>query len=273
MIPALSQVCSLNSPFDRDLEDYAGAGCTHVEVWLTKLEEYLKTHTLNDVRYWLDKTRLTLSVAAFQGGLLASQGAARHEAWELFRRRLDLCCALGISTIIVACDVAGSINQQTIERVQVSLAQVAQEAGQRSIQTAVEFQAHSALGNNLQSAVALIHAVGSPNIGICLDAFHWYTGPSKTEDLGYLTRENLFHVQLCDLAEMPRELAKDGDRILPGDGEIPLQTLLQHLRRIDYPGCVSLELMNPQLWQVAPLQLASTGLASLNRLLQLTSGD
>ena len=70
-----------------------------------------------------------------------------------------------------------------------------------------------------------------------------------------------------DLADVPRELAKDGDRILPGDGDIPLASIIAHLRRIDYQGCVSLELMNPQLWQVSPLQLATTGLASINRLL------
>jgi 2-keto-myo-inositol isomerase len=266
---ALSQVCSLSSPFDRDLEDYAGAGCTHVEVWLTKVEDYLKTHTLKDIHYWLEKTRLTLAVAAFQGGLLASQGAARHEAWDLFRRRLDLCRDLTIGTIVVACDVPGSVNQQTIERVQVSLGQLAQEAGQRGVKAAVEFQASSGLGNNLQSAAALVADMGSPYLGLCLDAFHWYIGPSKSEDLGYLTPDNLFHVQLCDLADVPRELAKDCDRILPGDGEIPLGALLGHLRRIDYQGCISLELMNPQLWRVSPIQLADAGLASINRLLQL----
>src|SRR6476660_2178641 len=101
MIPTISQVCCLNSSFDRDLEDFAGAGCQSVEVWLTKLETYLQSHTLQDVRYWPEKMRLSLPVASLQGGLLASQGEARREAWELFSRRLDLCRELGIGTIIV----------------------------------------------------------------------------------------------------------------------------------------------------------------------------
>lgn len=267
MTPSLSQVSCLNSPFDRDLDDFASAGCTHVEVWLTKLETYLEKHTLSDVRYWLEKTKQILAVASYQGGLVASQGAARHEAWEHFRRRLDLCRELSIGTIVVACDIPGPVNEQTIERVQVSLVQLAQESGQRGIKAALEFQATSSLGNNLQSAVALVSDVASPHLGLCLDAFHWYTGPSKTEDLGYLTNDNLFHVQLCDLADVPRELAKDSDRILPGDGEMPLQPLIDHLNRIDYRGCLSLEVMNPKLWQIPPLQLADAGLAALRRLL------
>lgn len=262
----LSQICCLNSPFDRDLEDFAGAGCTHVEVWLTKLETYLENHPLKDVRYWLEKTGLTLAVASLQGGLVASQGEARREAWELFRRRLDLCRELDIGTLVVACDVPQPLSQQTIERVQASLVQMAQEAGPRELRIALEFQAPSAFGNNLQTAAALVADIGSPHLGLCLDAFHWHVGPSKTADLGYLTAENLFHVQLCDLADTPRELAEGADRILPGEGDIELAPLLDRLKQIGYAGCVSLELLNPQLWQVPALQMADAAMAALQRL-------
>jgi 2-keto-myo-inositol isomerase len=268
MIPTLSQVSCLNSPFDRDLEDFAGAGCTSVEVWLTKLETYLQSHTLKDVRYWLEKTRLTLAAASLQGGLLASQGEARREAWELFQRRLDLCRELSIGTLVVACDVPPPLSQQTLERVQMSLVQVAQEAAKRGLRAALEFQADSSFGNNLQTAAALVAEVGSPHLGICLDAFHWHVGPSKTEDLAYLTAANLFHVQLCDLADVPRELAKDSQRVLPGEGDIHLVPLIDHLRQIDYRGCLSIELMNPHLWQVPALQLADAAMASLRRILE-----
>jgi 2-keto-myo-inositol isomerase len=267
MLPTLSQVCCLNSPFDRDLEDFAGAGCQAVDVWLTKLETYLEAHTLEDVRYWLEKMRLSLPVASYQGGLLASQGERRREAWELFSRRLDLCRELNIGTIVVACDIPPPLDRQTIERVQVSLTQVAQEAGRRGLQAALEFQHDSAFGNNLQTAAALVADVGSPHLGVCLDAFHFHVGSSKTEDLGYLTADNLFHVQLCDLADVPRELARDADRVLPGDGDIHLVAIIERLKQIDYHGCVSIELMNPQLWPIPALQFADAGMAALKRML------
>jgi DNA-binding transcriptional ArsR family regulator len=114
----------------------------------------------------------------------------------------------------------------------------------------------------------LVAACGEANVGVCLDVFHYYTGPSKFEDLGYLTKSNLFHVQLCDLADVPRELAKDSHRVLPGEGDIHLTPLIEHLRRIDYRGCLSIELMNPHLWQVPALQLADAAMASLQRILE-----
>jgi sugar phosphate isomerase/epimerase len=83
-----------------------------------------------------------------------------------------------------------------------------------------------------------------------------------------LTSANLFHVQLCDLADTPRELAADSQRILPGEGDIHLAPLIGRLREIGYSGCVSIELMNPHLWQVPALQLADASLASLRRLLE-----
>jgi sugar phosphate isomerase/epimerase len=267
MLLALSQVCSLSSPFEKDLEDYAAGNAEAVDVWLTKLETYLQSHSLDDVRKLADQCNLKLPVASFHGGLLASQGAKRHEAWQHFGKRLDLCQQLEIGTLVVACDVPRPLDQQTLERVQVSLSQAAQEAARRNVRLALEFQAGSAIGNNLHTAAALVADVGSPHLGICFDAFHYFTGPSKPEDLGYLHAGNLFHVQLCDLADRPRELYADADRILPGDGEIPLSPLLARLREINYSGSVSVELMNPQLWQISARSFGEIAISALRKVM------
>jgi 4-hydroxyphenylpyruvate dioxygenase len=273
MIPTLAQVCSLQSPFDADIADYAAGKCASIEIWLTKLETYLESHSIDDVRRLLDEHGVRTPVASFQGGLLDSQGERRREAWELLARRLELCAQLGVETLVVACDVAEPLSQQTIERVQVSLAQLAQEAAKHGMRAALEFQARATLGNNLQTAAALVAQAGSPHLGLCLDAFHYFVGPSQGEDLGVLTRENLFHVQLCDLLDVPRELASDSDRILPGDGDIPLAPLLHRLREIDYPGTVSIELMNPNIWRISPLQFGEVAMTALRKVLGLAEGD
>jgi 2-keto-myo-inositol isomerase len=267
MIPTLSQVCCLASSFDADVEDFAAGKCTSLEIWLTKLEDYLKRHSIAEVRAWLDRFEMQTPVASFQGGLLASQGERRTEAWKHFARRLDLCRQMEIETLVVACDVPPPLSQDTIDRVQVSLVQLAQEAGRRGRRVALEFQAASAFGNNLQTAAALVAEVASPHLGLCLDAFHFCVGPSKLADLAYLTTANLFHVQLCDLADTPRELAADAGRILPGDGDLPLAPIVERLRQIDYHGPVSLELLNPQLWQIPALQLGEIGMTALRKAL------
>ncbi|NBW97713.1 MAG: sugar phosphate isomerase/epimerase, partial [Planctomycetia bacterium] len=116
------------------------------------------------------------------------------------------------------------------------LAEAAKRAADAGVRLALEFDARASFPNNLQSAVALVEEVGSPALGLCLDWFHYSVGPSKPLDLGLLTPENLAHVQLSDVADVPREMASDGDRILPGEGSSPPHDLIARLRSIGYAG-------------------------------------
>jgi sugar phosphate isomerase/epimerase len=267
MRPTISQVTTLKASFETDVEEYAAAACVNLEIWLGKLETYLETHSVDDAHALLAEHRVSAPVASFQGGLLTSQGEARRLHWEHFGRRLELCQALSIGVIVIVGDLFGPVSAQDLERAQFSLVEAAKQAGQRGLRVALEFQASATFGNNLQTAAALVAEAGSPHLGLCLDAFHYFMGPSKEEDLGYLTRENLFHVQLCDVSGIARELATDGDRILPGDGDLNLQPILDRLRQIDYDGAVSVELMNPQIWEIPPRNVAEVGITALRKLL------
>jgi 2-keto-myo-inositol isomerase len=267
MKPALAQVCSLNSAFETDVKDYAAGQCGAIEVWFTKLETFLQSHSTAEVRRLLDEQQVETPVASYQGGLLSSQGASREEAWRLFESRLELCQQLQVRTIVVACDVVGPLKKQDVDRVRMSLKQAAERAESSGVRLALEFQAGSDFGNNLQTAAALVEETGNSHLGICLDVFHYYVGPSKPDDLGLLNHENLFHVQLCDLADVPREFATDSHRILPGEGDIPLEPILHRLGEIEYERCVSIELMNPQIWQVPALQFGEIAMTALRRVL------
>jgi 2-keto-myo-inositol isomerase len=267
MKPALSQVCTLDAPLEKDIEDYAAGACRAIELWTGKLDAYLEQHSEADLLGLLEQHGMTAPVASFQGGLLTSQGDYRKQHWDGFGQRLERCGALGIVTLVLAADIHGPLEQQDLERVQVSLQQAAALAGQNGVRLALEFQARSTFANNLQTTAALVAEVGSPHLGICLDVFHYYVGPSKPEDLWHLSNDNLFHVQLCDLAGVPREFASDSDRILPGDGDFQLEPIVARLREINYSGYVSVELMNPQIWRIAPRQFGEIGITALRKVL------
>lgn len=267
MQPAISQLCTLNSSFEDDLKGYADATGAAVEFWLTKLEDFLKTHSVDDVRRLLTDRNLQLAAATCHGGLLLSQGDARRENWAQFERRLDLCRDLAIPTLIMTPDFLGPFSHTDIERAQVSLKQAGQEAAKRGVRLALEFQARGTFLNNLQTAAGFVESIQEPAVGICLDAFHFYVGPSKFEDLGLLNERNLFHVQLSDLADCPREIATDADRIIPGDGDIPLRLIVNRLREINYTGFVSLEVANAMFWSIPARQIGEIGLTALRMVL------
>src|SRR5262249_43770723 len=156
----------------------------------------------------------------------------RQAHFDHFRRRLDLCQQFKIRTLTVITDftrqVQGSDNERAID----SLREAAQWAAGFDVRLALEFRGTDALCASLPTALHLIGLAGEPNLGICLDLFHYYKGPSKFEDLDGLTRQNLFLVQVSDVAGLPRELMTDSDRVFPGDGDFQLLQIVRKLHEI-----------------------------------------
>ncbi|MBN9520079.1 sugar phosphate isomerase/epimerase [bacterium] len=267
MKPCVSQACTLPAAFADDLAAFATSGCPAAEVWLTKLEKHLEAVSADSTAKFLADHGITLAAAAYQGGLLLSQGEQRRAHFDHFKARLDLCQRFGIPTLLVAADFAQKPDAQALGRALVSLTEAARWAAGFGVRLALEFRGTDAFLNNLDTALTLVERCGEPNVGVCLDVFHYYKGPSKPEDLERLTATNLAHVQVCDVAGVPREMMTDSDRVLPGEGDFRLDPVVARLREIGYAGYVSLELNNPVLWQLAPAQVADAATKSLRRLL------
>src|SRR5581483_7577790 len=209
MTPCISQATTLPTPFADDVAAYAAGGCPAVEVWLTKLETHLASHPADDTKKLLADCGVTLAAAAYQGGLLLSQGEQRKAHFDHFKRRLDLCQGFGIKTLVVVADFAQKPDASALQRAVASLAQAAQWAAGFGVTLALEFRGADAFCSCLDTALSLVEACREPNVGVCLDVFHYYKGPSKPEDLDRLTAANLAHVQVCDVAGVPRELMTD----------------------------------------------------------------
>jgi len=263
----LSEATTMPAPFAEDVGACVAAGVPALEAWLTKLEKHLESHSVDDTRRLLAEKGVRLVAAAYQGGLLLSQGEQRKAHFADFRRRLELCQGFEIRTMLVVADFVRAVDATALERAVVSLKQAGQWAAGFGVRLALEFRAGETFCASLDTAVRLVAAACERNVGVCLDTFHFFTGPSKEADLDLLTPQNLFWVQASDLAGVPRELATDADRVLPGDGDLPLDFLLGKLRERGYDGFVSLELMNPTLWQTKASQVAELGAAALRRVL------
>lgn len=267
MTPCVSQATTLGTSFADDLAAYADAGCPAVEVWLTKLEKHLEDVPADSTLKAIRDRGLTFAAAAYQGGLLLSQGEQRKAHFDHFRRRLDLCQQFVIPTLVLVADFTQTVDQQALGRAVVSLAQAAQWAAGFGVKLALEFRGSDTFCSCLDTALTLVEQCREPNVGVCLDVFHYYKGPSKPEDLDRLTPANLAHVQVCDVAGVPRELMADADRVFPGEGDFRLEPIVRKLHQIGYAGFVSLELMNPVLWQAKPTQVVELGLTAVRRLL------
>ena len=267
MRPAVATVCSLDAALPTILEDYAAGHCDAVDLWLWHAEAALAGRDVAELQDLFAASGITPVAASFQGGLLTSQGDARLEHWSHFERRLPLLEQLGIPVLVVSGDAFGPLSAEDLSRLSMSLSEAGKRAADAGVKLALEFDARASFPNNLQSAVALIDDVGNASVGLCLDWFHYTVGPSKANDLWLLSPEILFHVQLSDIADVPREMASDADRILPGEGSSPPDPLLARLREIGYAGSIAVETHNPRLWRVPPRQFGEIAITALRRLL------
>ena len=101
----------------------------------------------------------------------------------------------------------------------------------------------------MEGMLELCHAVGTGNLGLLLDAWHWYTSGGTVEQLELLADEQVVYVHINDApAGVPLEEQIDNVRCLPGEtGVIDLVGFLQALNKIGYTGPVTPEPFSQKL--------------------------
>ena len=66
MLPALSQICTLHAPLEKDVEDYAAGHVEAIELWLGKVEGWLKDRKPSELKELLAKHGIAAPVATFR---------------------------------------------------------------------------------------------------------------------------------------------------------------------------------------------------------------
>ena len=86
-----------------------------------------------------------------------------------------------------------------------------------------------------------------PNIGVTLDAWHWYHSGGTVADIQATNASRIVHVHVSDAREMPPEAVEDNMRLLPGEGIIDLVGFFTALQKIGYQGGVAPETIGPRI--------------------------
>ncbi len=105
-----------------------------------------------------------------------------------------------------------------------------------------------------EGMLALCDAIGTGNVGLLFDSFHWYTSHGTKEDIGKLSDALIVDVHINDGIEGrgPDEQI-DNERCLPGEsGVIDLVTFLQGLKAICYTGPVTPEPFSKRVQGMSP---------------------
>ena len=253
-------------PLERQVEVAAQAGFRSIEPWLRDLEAHLQAgKSLSDLKRRIDDLGLAVEDAIGFATWLVDDDAQRRAGLEELKRDMERLAQLGCRRI--AAPPAGAYNTPGIDLQKIAgrYRTVLELGRQMGVVPQLEIWGGSKTMHTVSEAAFVATAADHPDASILLDLFHLYKGGSGFACLRVLSGGALGIFHMNDYpAQPPRETVTDADRVYPGDGIAPLDTVLRNLRDIGFRGPLSLELFNRRYWQQHdPLTVARTGLEKL----------
>ena len=98
----------------------------------------------------------------------------------------------------------------------------------------------------MPQTLELIAETGQSNLGLLVDSYHCYTTGITEDELAALTDSQIVHVHINDApVGVGPAGAKDGQRVVPGTGEINLASFISGLTRAGYSGYIACEILAP----------------------------
>ncbi len=202
------------------------------------------------------------TVTAFRAALTRTGLAPVSLLFGPDELRLEAAVPLGAEGVIDRCRAACA-QERAVETLH-AMGAVAREHGVRIGLELVGLC--NAPIRTLAAARALLDRVAHPAVGLILDAFHFHAGGSTWAMLEKLDPGALGLVRLADAPALPPGRLSEADRLLPGDGVMPLLTLVRLLERAGYAGSYSIKVSWPAYRGWRPAALARAAWESLGAL-------
>jgi sugar phosphate isomerase/epimerase len=151
------------------------------------------------------------------------------------------------------------------------IAEAGREAGVRVALEPVHPSQHETFSfvNSIADAIALLDEAGTPDVGLLVDVWHVGGDPDLVSH-----PDRIYGVHVSDRREPTRS---HFDRLLPGDGVLPLPRILRTIRGAGYDGWYDVEVFSDDgtfgdsfpdsLWAAEPAEVARRARESLERVL------
>jgi sugar phosphate isomerase/epimerase len=157
----------------------------------------------------------------------------------------------------------------TRDEVTDAFAQLCIRAAEHGLLVQLEFLPWSKIPD-LRAAWEIVRNADQPNGGITIDAWHYFRSESDDGLLDAIPGSQILGIQLCDA---PLEPDPDPvrstlhERLLPGDGELDLGSLVASLRRIGCRAPIGIEVFSDALHELLPVEIAQRAGAALRGVL------
>jgi len=254
MTLSMHQQTSAAAGYQKSLEGWARAGIKNVELTAASVDAFVKTDSLPAARRLLTDLGLTPVSSASGTFGIWEPGPMRAAAVENFKRRCEMFASLGLTRIYTPSAAMQKFTQDDYKTGADNMREIGVIAKQFGMTAMIEATRASTFVAALPTMLTMTREAG--NVAPLLDCYHFWSGPSKLEDLDLIKPGEIGHVHFQDTPAMPRELLEQTTRVIPGDGVAPLQTILRKLSSKGYAGPLSVELFLPKYTQGDPFEVA-----------------
>jgi len=166
-------------------------------------------------------------------------------------------------TALAAIEEAGSL-ETAVE----DLSWLCDQAAKYDLKIMLEFFGSAPQLNRVRDVWQMIQQSKRENCGLLLDSFCLFMGDPHLDDLEIVPPERISTVHISDAKPKPRhELDMLKDRLLPGQGIIPLQEFVDVIKRRGYDGYFTIEIHNEEYAHRNPLEIARVSREALEDLL------
>ncbi len=252
-------------PFERCLTAASKAGFESVEIFhMDKAQAYAKEKSMEDLKRILESS--SLDVAGFLLGGFLYEPSAEFSAKERQRREaMAFAQEIGATDALLFIPSKGKLTPAQATEMAVQRAgETADMAADYGIRIGLEPIGKCDFFNTPSSVLPLIRKVGSPNLGLTIDLFHFFTGGCKTRDLRRIPVDRIFLIHMDDAPGLPVAELEDSKRVLPGQGSMDVVEFIRTLDEMGYDGDLSVELFNKDLWSKDPDLVAEAAKKALD---------
>jgi sugar phosphate isomerase/epimerase len=244
-------VCQITTKYltlKEEVRAYKAAGIDGISLWWDKL----KVHGAAQGARLLSEAQLPAVSMVGAPPMVGASAAQTREAFDDLRRALDDCAAVGASVLGV---VAGNRNGRSLQAMEQATIEVldrlGEEARQRGVTLALEaiHAPYFDFLNTLRDADRIVRAVDQPSVGLLFDTWHLCHEP----ELDTRIEETASRIALVHFSDWRQPTRCHDDRLLPGEGVLPLKRMLSRLYSSGYRGYFDIEVFSEDVWQADPM--------------------
>jgi 2-keto-myo-inositol isomerase len=270
---AFNGATTIKADLETDIKAAAQAGFDFIEIWASKLRNFLKQKTTQDLVELLKENNLKpYSINSIEH--ITFRSPEDYEKIKAETKELSkIACEIECPYIVV---VPGkkigdkTSEEEIIEESVKVLNELADIAEKEGVSLAFEFLGQIDCSvQTLGLCNRIVQKVNRKSVGCVLDTFHFYAGNSSFEDIENLSAEKLFIFHINDAEDLPKEELTDAHRLYPGEGILPIRQIKEKLDKIGYDRVASVEIFRPEYWEQNPFEVAKRAKEAAERILEL----